>query len=62
MNSVELTKQITQQVDLMGVTASGGRAFITVEHADPVMGTPALAFWGGATLVAAAYDLGRAYG
>lgn len=35
------------------------RSTIRVETADPTTCTPGVAFWFGATLVAAAYDLGR---
>lgn len=38
------------------------RAVIDVERNHPVLGTPAIAFWGGATLVAAFYDAGRQAG
>lgn len=38
------------------------RAVIDVERNHPVLGTPAIAFWGGATLVTAFYDAGRQAG
>lgn len=45
-----------------GSETSYERARIIDNSGSPVMGTPGLAFWGGATLVAAAYDLGKANG
>jgi hypothetical protein len=54
---------VARRIDAMDRTRTDGdSAYICVEQNDPVLGTPGLAFWGGATLVAAFYDAGRMQG